>query len=140
MPIDMAVYMANRRAERRAELFRMSGNACAQCGATEDLEFNHINRFLKLFSLSGRGLDGPWERIVAEWRKCQLLCGPCHKKYTRRQWATGEIKTGNSKRHIPWTHGTMRRYQEEPCRCTPCTAAKSAYRRKEVKYDQVIPT
>jgi hypothetical protein len=138
MPIDMAVYMANRRAERRRQLIELAGGACARCGAPGE-EFNHRDRTTVSFRLSGKGLDGPWESILIELAKCELLCRVHHREYTKKQYTDGEIRPWNDKRDVPYVCGTARKYQEQKCKCPRCKTAKAMYRAKKIKYDEVIP-
>jgi 5-methylcytosine-specific restriction endonuclease McrA len=58
---------------RRAEF--LAGRSCAQCGATEDLEFHHVDPETKL---SHRIWSWSKARIRAELAKCVVLCDPCH--------------------------------------------------------------
>lgn len=138
MTIDMAEYMANRRTERRNKLVGLAGGKCSKCGATENLEFNHLDRSQRLFVLSGAGLDKAWSKILVELDKCELVCSACHRKYTNQQYATKEIRQWNDKTDLPYEHGTVRMYQEKKCKCGACKLAKSMYRNKEIKYDQKI--
>ena len=62
---------------RRARLIEMLGGKCVRCGATENLEFDHIDPSTKVFGVCA-GLDKAWDVLVAEASKCQLLCRPCH--------------------------------------------------------------
>ena len=43
------------------------------CGATEDLEFDHIDPSTKVFAVMA-GLSRAWDALVEEASKCQLLC------------------------------------------------------------------
>jgi hypothetical protein len=107
----MRQYMSERREKRRQKLRDMLGGACAFCGSTEGLEFDHIDREAKSFTVSTpRALDGPWERLVAEVGKCRLLCKPCHIERTREQLSR-------------ITHGTYWCYTKYKCRCTECHEA-----------------
>lgn len=137
----MREYMAKRRAKRRAELERMSGNKCARetCTTTENLEFNHLDRTTKLFQLDKAGLDQSWDKIVAEWAKCELVCRKHHNEYTKQQWDNGEMPTvHNSRKHEPQIHGTLRCYNETGCRCIPCKYAKKLGRAKLISYNEVV--
>lgn len=133
----MSVYMADRRAKRRADLIALKGSKCQKCESTESLEFNHLDRTLKKFSLSGCHLDKAWKSILAEAEKCELVCKGCHLDYTRSQYASGEIQAHN-KNLRPFVHGTMRSYQEAGCKCDPCRTAKKRYRNKELGYSEVV--
>lgn len=66
---------------RRQRALRYLGGACAHCGTTEDLEFDHIDPAAKTYAISGL-LSSKWERVVEELNKCQLLCQVCHVKKT----------------------------------------------------------
>lgn len=129
---DMAKYMKTRRGLRRAKLLEMAGGVCSTCGDSNLLEFNHRERTEKLFTLSGKGLDTSWERILVEFAKCDLLCVIHHAEYTKEQWKTGEIAPWNSNKNVPHIHGTARCYHETKCRCRDCTYAKKLYRNKEI--------
>ncbi len=69
-----------RRREKKAELVRASGGRCASCGyasAAAALDFHHRDASAKEFSISR--LSGSWEQLVAESRKCDMLCANCHR-------------------------------------------------------------
>ena len=61
-----------------AELKQRLGNKCAQCGSTDNLEFDHIYPTTKLFVIT-QAQSVSTERLDAELAKCQLLCHECHK-------------------------------------------------------------
>ena len=133
----MKEYMAKRRIKRRQDLIDLSGGVCERCGSPYDLEFNHKDRTVKLFVLSGAGLDKSWNRILEEHSKCELLCRDCHLAYTAKQYADGEIKAWN-KIDEPYVHGTMRCYQETKCKCDKCRLEKRLYRNKQISYLEKI--
>jgi 5-methylcytosine-specific restriction endonuclease McrA len=81
---QMRVYQNERRARLRAELAAMLGGRCAQCDATEDLDFDHIDPTTKRFAIAS-GLDRPRAELLAELAKCQLLCFPHHVAKTRTE-------------------------------------------------------
>jgi hypothetical protein len=66
-----------RRDKRRDELRQHLGGCCVGCGATEGLQFDHIDRTKKSFTIS-KCLDYGWDTLVEEADKCQLLCYTCH--------------------------------------------------------------
>ena len=74
-----------RRRKRRLLLLDMLGNKCVQCGAEEELQFDHIDRSTKEFVLSGRGLDKSLKKIMDEVKKCQILCNTRHRAKTLRE-------------------------------------------------------
>ena len=62
-------------------LITMFGGQCTLCGYKDyagALDFHHLNRNTKLFSLSVKGLCYAWKTIVQEAKKCVLLCKNCH--------------------------------------------------------------
>ena len=70
------------RRKRKEKLVKMLGGKCAKCGYKKSLSalsFHHINPKEKCFDLSHNGnLLHPWEKVVAEAKKCILLCLNCH--------------------------------------------------------------
>ena len=131
----MAHYMAARRACRRAQLIKLLGGTCVRCSTTELLEFDHIVPGSQSFRINGRALDKPWEDLLAEVEKCQLLCPPCHRAKSKE---CGETGGGWNKNEDPYEHGTVRCYQETKCKCSACKLAKKMYRNKEIGYTEVI--
>lgn len=77
-------YLDNKseRHRRKEVLVKMLGGKCARCGYKKSivaLSFHHIRPKDKLFDLSHNGnIMYTWEEIVAEAKKCQLLCLNCH--------------------------------------------------------------
>lgn len=73
------------REERRKRIESMGGR-CVRCGATENLQFDHIDPSTKLFNISDH------HRYVAvkeEIKKCQLLCVSCHREKTKGEMPEG---------------------------------------------------
>lgn len=66
---------------RKVECIAMLGGACVRCGATESLEFDHVDPSTKAFEISTYA-DYSWDTLLPELRKCQLLCNACHKAKT----------------------------------------------------------
>jgi 5-methylcytosine-specific restriction endonuclease McrA len=106
------VYNKAWRQARRARLIEMLGGCCARCGATTDLEFDHIDPSTKVFGVCA-GLSKAWRILVAEAAKCQLLCKPCH------------VAKGAEDRP-ELAHGTYHVYWYWNCRCDRCKAANAA--------------
>lgn len=100
-------------AARRAQWF--VGRVCVDCGATEDLELDHVDPIQKA---SHRIWSWSWTRIVAETDKCVVRCTGCHKKKTARD-------------RFP-DHG-LTRYGSYGCRCDICRAAKKIENAKRNK-------
>jgi hypothetical protein len=119
----MREYMARRRAERRRRLIELPGGQCARCGVIDDLQFDHVDGVDREFRLNGKDLDGPWERILAEAAKCQLLCPPCHRAKSKE---CGETGGGWNRIDGPdgFEHGTEPGYMRGGCRCWSCRKAR----------------
>ena len=69
----------NRRKNRLQEAKDYLGNICWCCGATENLQFDHIDPKTKCFNINPQD---SWEKMIPELDKCQLLCRLCHLKKT----------------------------------------------------------
>jgi len=68
--------------ERKVKLIEMSGGSCQECGykrCRRALTFHHRDRNDKMFSFALNFLwSKSWDKIVEEWKKCDLLCMNCH--------------------------------------------------------------
>lgn len=67
--------------ERKQRLVELRGGRCEACGydiSIAALEFHHRDSKTKDFGLGD--FSGPWERLVAEADKCDLLCANCHRR------------------------------------------------------------
>ncbi len=64
---------------RRRARWLIENGPCAQCGSSESLEIDHVDRTQKI---SHRVWGWKPERRAAELLKCQVLCYACHKKKT----------------------------------------------------------
>ena len=104
-------YIKARRQWRREQLVAMLGSACVRCGATEDLEFDHIDPATKRFAV-GSSMSRAWDELVEEALKCQLLCRSCH-----REKAVEDRPEPAHSYYRYWYYG---------CRCAVCRAANAA--------------
>ena len=105
----MSEYMRSRYSIIRHEMIRLLGNKCIQCGTDEFLQFDHINREEKEYSIS-KIMLGNRRRLLKEIKKCQLLCDDCHRK----------------KHTSP--HGTLASARH--CKCDLCKKVKSDYNKE----------
>ena len=77
------------------------GGACISCGETHPglLQFHHRNPDEKTFSVTTKQLATPkkypWETILAELDKCDILCANCHFLHHNtwlEEWLSEEIE------------------------------------------------
>lgn len=115
---NAALYMKTRRIKRRTSLKLLLGDQCKNCGENNKLEFDHINPETKSFEINGSFLDKPWNLLIEETRKCQLLCNSCHK-------LKNKIDNGEAK------HGGLTMYTYHKCRCDLC---KTYWNKKTKEY------
>lgn len=82
-----------RREKRRNDLIEHLGGKCVGCGVTTNLQFDHIDRTQKSFSV-GSSLGKSWSSLFEEVEKCQLLCNSCHSIKTSVHHDTGKLAEG----------------------------------------------
>ena len=69
------------RDNRKKELINLSGGCCKKCKYSRcdrALSFHHRDPKEKSFELSKANLRKPWDLVLAEHKKCDLLCLVCH--------------------------------------------------------------
>jgi hypothetical protein len=72
---------------KKIEAVALLGGVCQACGEDHPatLQFHHRDPSTKLFGISTKVLATPkkfpWEVVVAEIEKCDLLCANCHAKH-----------------------------------------------------------
>lgn len=68
--------------ERKKALVELMGGECSLCGYRRNftaLELHHREPGKKRFQLDLRSLSNrKWDEVLAEARKCTLLCSNCH--------------------------------------------------------------
>ena len=67
----------NNRVNMRIVCKEYLGGECVGCGTTENLQFDHIDRNLKEYSV-GKRMGNTFAYLKPELDKCQLLCKQCH--------------------------------------------------------------
>lgn len=72
-------YMKRRWRVRRKVAAQLLGGACDSCGATDFLEFHHLDPESKINSIAKMS-SASEERFWAEVNKCRLRCRPCHRQ------------------------------------------------------------
>jgi hypothetical protein len=90
-------YLANKEryiaqaAEHKAQIRRertellidyLQTHPCVDCGESDPvvLEFDHLRD--KSFAVAAKLVDYPWERILEEIEKCEVVCANCHRRRT----------------------------------------------------------
>ena len=111
-PAKKLEYQREWYAARREEGVGLLGGKCIQCGATEDLEFDHIDPATKV---THRIWSWSWARINGELAKCQLLCVPCHFEKTLIFISTSGGLCATRKNH-----------HKKGCGCRSCCNMRSA--------------
>ena len=114
-PSNMKEYMLARYHRRRQEWIDSQGAKCANCGATEELEIDHINREDKSYNIGQILTSGNENMLRAELAKCQVLCHTCHKDKSAQEAA---VEHGGGKAG------------KKNCKCDPCRLKKNEYLRE----------
>lgn len=114
------VYMQQRYNAQRTKFIIRLGGVCVKCGATEGLEFDHIDPDLKSFDVGRLFGKKRLPAVYAELAKCQLLCGDCH------QAKTNAFHSERMKALYPegYRHGTVYSFMRMKCTCATCEAFK----------------
>lgn len=112
------------RANRLAEAREYLGGRCVRCGATKDLEFDHIEPENKVANLTVLALLR--ETFWAEVAKCQLLCIEHHREKTASE-------------RVPWKHGVYG-FRAKKCRCDICASEHRAFQRERKARAKAVAT
>lgn len=92
-PEQRREYMRGYYAKRLEEAKAVLGGGCVECGATDDLEFDHIDPQDKNHAIT-KMLMWAKAKWLEELEKCQLLCQGCHARKTSEHIKQGLIVTG----------------------------------------------
>ena len=82
---------------RKNLLKEKMGGKCVICGATENLQFDHINPLEKSYNISTNYFR---KDVDEELAKCQLLCSRCHLEKTKNDWLSGNLYLGIGKERL----------------------------------------
>lgn len=125
----MRRYVAARHRKRMDAAIALLGSKCVRCGATERLEFSHVDPTAKSFGIAAKAAGAAEDKFQAELKKCQLLCHDCNTE--KMILDRGQLPRGNR-------HGTLTMYRY--CKCDLCRKVKSlwgrSYNRPPRKYVQ----
>ena len=85
--------------EMHARLRVLKNKSCMDCGQTfpkEVMDYDHRSNVRKTDNISSMIRDHrPWEEILAEIEKCDLVCANCHRiRTTTRRRYIGENNDG----------------------------------------------
>lgn len=81
-----AVVLARKR--KKTRLLREIGLACSRCGYDRSIwamDFHHVDAATKEFAVSAR-MDWAYDKLLAEARKCVVLCKNCHSEFHNGLW------------------------------------------------------
>ena len=73
--------------KNKAQCIEYLGGKCVKCGTTHNLQFDHIKREGKKYTIASK-LSYKFDNLKEELDKCQLLCAPCHLEKTAKEWAS----------------------------------------------------
>lgn len=92
-------YQRKTRNLRKRLLVELLGGCCQICGYNRDCpsayELHHRDPAVKLFDAGSYGLLRRWDELVAEARKCVLLCCRCHREVhagLHKEWEHKQIE------------------------------------------------
>lgn len=105
--------------QKKQELFDLLGGKCVQCGALNNLEFDHINWRTKEFTIGNAWGIKDKEKLRRELNKCQLLCRSCHKVKTAQDQKEQKL--------MPVNHGTQYAWAKRKCKCSICLEARKEW-------------
>ena len=78
-------YSREHNKKNKAICLEYLGGKCVKCGSTERLEFDHIKREGKKYTIAKK-ITNSFGYLKEELDKCQLLCVDCHKIKTKSEW------------------------------------------------------
>jgi len=70
--------------QRKIKLILTKGGKCEDCGIEYNgrnaciFHFHHRNEIEKEFNIGNQVVNKSWERLLAEVKKCEMLCANCH--------------------------------------------------------------
>lgn len=109
----MRDYILKRYHRRMTEARTFLGGKCVECGSSNNLQLDHIDRKTKEGTVANIWSYSK-EKFWKEVKKCQLLCQPCHIVKGRK---FGDVMPAT-------THGKSTMYDYHRCRCDICVRGK----------------
>lgn len=121
----MRQYMAGRYHKKMNELRNLLGGKCKMCGDKKGpFHIDHIDSKKKTMRAADVHSTAD-SKVKEEMKNFQLLCGPCHKKKTHKEWDYSVPKP---------RHGSYWMYRRHECRCDKCS---KAYKEKMKEYREM---
>jgi hypothetical protein len=140
-PFNYEKYMSsqgvkNWRIRTKTRIVNAMGGECVLCGYSKchaALELHHINPTEKDFALGSiRANSISWEKIVAELRKCVMLCANCH-----REVEAGVVELPPEPRMFDEAYAEYKEVTVHQYNCTGCGcefAVGHKLKRKAIPY------
>lgn len=125
-------YMKRLYREQRAAFFAILGGVCTQCGAVGEFVIDHIDPDKKAFGVGKYWGKRKLETVLAELKKCQLLCVPCNTEKTSHDLRTIALQQGI-------THGGIYAWMKAKCQCSICISAKREWYEERNRKRRVGP-
>lgn len=108
---------------KKSNLLDALGRACVNCGSSENIEFDHVDRSEKSFSILTEW-KRPLHELLEEVKKCQPLCATCHADKTRVELSVEHGGGLSGKRN---------------CKCPLCKNRKAEYTRARNSSSARVP-
>lgn len=72
----------------------LESHPCVDCGESDPivLDFDHLERSEKKYSISKMMRDFKWTQILVEIDKCEVRCANCHRRRTAKQFGWYKYK------------------------------------------------
>lgn len=83
------------RRRRKENLIQVCGGKCLLCGYNKSnsaLEFHHIDKTQKLYSIAANGTCHDLEKDLSEIQKCILVCANCHREIHDGEYSIQELE------------------------------------------------
>lgn len=121
-------YMHQLYQDQRDIFIEELGGKCRRCGSKSDLQFDHVDPNAKEFDVGRYWGKRTLEQVITELRKCQLLCGPCHRKKSAEE-ASARMSLYYKGVNGPdgFRHGTAFSWMKRKCQCPTCEEAKKSW-------------
>lgn len=113
---------------KKIKMLELVGTTCKVCGASENLQIDHIDPASKSFNIA-KFWGRKWEFLLPELLKCQTLCKDHHleKSISNKELGGGQNRLTDADHGSVWGYTGPRK-----CRCELCKSAKREYEKKRL--------